>query len=150
MKIRYVKLITTTLFLMLFSAVNAQVGITSYSIFALGVNTDQNKRISGEVKLLGNRNLDIIQLEPTVFYNFKPRAYHRFSLGVGVNFAPFLEFDRVQWFVFPVQLEVYPLQNFKQLSLMFEFSPEIGVEDGVAVRNLWGIRYSFGKNKENQ
>jgi len=37
------------------------------------------------------------------------------------------------------------LQNFKKLSFLFEVTPEILSEDGVNLRNLWGIRYTFGE-----
>jgi len=45
-------------------------GITSYSIYALGINTNQNKMISGELKTFANRAIDDLLMEIDVFYNF--------------------------------------------------------------------------------
>lgn len=123
----------------------AQMGITSYSVYALGINTSQNRKISAELKTFANRSYEDILLEVNGFYNFKPRNYHRFSIGVGVNFAPAREFDRIYALTVPLALEIYPLQEFKKISLLFELTPEILPEDGLSLRSLWGIRYTFGK-----
>ena len=123
----------------------AQIGITSYSIYSIGVNTSQNKRISGEIKTFANRPFEDISLEVDGFYNFKPRPYHRFSIGLGINVIPFKGYDQFYALTIPVSIEIYPLQNFKKLSLLFELTPEILAEDGVNLRNLWGIRYTFGE-----
>lgn len=123
----------------------SQIGITSYSIYALGINTSQNHRLSGEIKTFANRAVDEIYLEIDGFYNFKAKTYHRFSIGVGVNFIPFRDFDRVYALTIPASLEIFPFQEFKKVSLLFEVSPEILPEDGVNLRSLWGIRYTFGK-----
>jgi hypothetical protein len=120
-------------------------GITSYSIYAIGFNTSQNKRISGEIKTFANRSIDDIDLEVNCFFNFKPRQYHRFSIGFGLNILPFKEFDRVYALTIPTSIEIYPLQDFKKISILFELTPEILPEDGVNLRSLWGIRYTFGK-----
>jgi hypothetical protein len=123
----------------------AQMGITSYSVYALGVNTSQNKKISGDLKLFANRDVDHVQMETNVFFNFIPKPYHRFSVGAGVNFVPLKDFDRIYAFTFPAVLEIYPLQSFKKLSLLFELTPEWLPEDGVNLRSLWGVRYTFGE-----
>lgn len=123
----------------------SQMGVTSYSIYALGINTSQNKTISGEFKTFANRTFDDLLMEIDVFYNFKPRTYHRFSVGLGLNAGPFREFDHIHAFTIPAQIEIYPLQDFKKLSLLFELAPEIVVEDDLNIRSLWGIRYAFGE-----
>ena len=68
---------------------NAYIGVTSYSFYSIGVNTSTNKRISGEIKTFANRPFEHINIEVDGFYNFKPRPYHRFSIGLGVNVTPF-------------------------------------------------------------
>jgi hypothetical protein len=123
----------------------SQIGITSYSIYALGINTSQNKLISGELKLFANRSVYDLSMEIDVFYNFEPKAYHRFSLGLGLNAGLFREYDRFNALTIPVQIQIYPLQDFKKLSLIVELTPEFVVEDDLHIRNLWGIRYRFGE-----
>lgn len=127
----------------------SQMGITSYSLYAIGINTSQNNRISGELKTYTNRLYDNIILELDGFYNFKPCKYHRFSVGVGVGAYPFAEFDPIHKIAFPVSLEIYPLQDFKRFSVLFELAPEYIVDDQMNLRSLWGIRYTFGKESSN-
>lgn len=137
-------LFTAVTFMVLFGFnTHAQLGITSYSLYALGVNTSQSKKISGELKTFANRAVDDLLMEADLFYNFKPRPYHRFSIGVGVNVAPFRSFDQLNAITLPTQLEVFPLQNFKKLSLLYELTPEYTFENDLNLRHLWGVRYTF-------
>jgi hypothetical protein len=77
---------------------------------------------------------------------FLESHYHRFSIGLGVNFSPFtggedeLESNAI---TMPCQLEIFPLQNFKQLSFVMELAPQWLFGDEWAFRYLWGIRYTF-------
>ena len=123
----------------------SQIGITTYSTYALGINTSQNKMVNGELKTFANKAIDDVLMEIDVFYNFTPKPYHRFSVGLGFNVGPFRNFDNVYSFTVPVQLEIYPLQEFKKVSILFELAPEILPEDPVNIRSLWGIRYTFGE-----
>ncbi len=127
------------------ASVHSQPAITSYSIYALGINTNKERKFSGELKTFLNRGSEDILFEVSGMYNFKRTSYHQFSAGLGINFAPFASFDQVNSITIPMQLEIFPLQNFKQLSVIFEIAPEIYIEDGSSVRHLWGLRYSFHK-----
>jgi hypothetical protein len=123
----------------------SQMGVSCYSIYALGINTSQNNMISGELKTFANREIDELLMEIDIFYNFNPKTYHRFSVGLGLNAAPFREFDHIYALTIPSQIEIYPLKDFKKLSLLFELAPQIVVEDDIHIRSLWGIRYTFGE-----
>ena len=126
----------------------AQVGLTSYSVYALGINTSQSKKISAEFKTFTNQKFEDLSMELEGFYNFKTYEYHRFSVGAGVNFDPFKGFDRIHSLVIPLELEIFPIKDFKKFSVLFELTPEILPEDGANLRNLWGIRYSFRKTEQ--
>jgi hypothetical protein len=123
----------------------SQMGVTSYSIYSLGINTSQNKKISAELKTFANRKLENILMELDVFYNFQPRSHHRFSLGVGINAIPFGNSDLVNAFTIPASIEIYPFKDFHNLSLLFELAPEFYPENSAHLRSLWGIRYTFGE-----
>ena len=125
----------------------SQIGVTSYSIYSLGINTSQNRPVSGELKIFANRSIESVLMEADLFYNFKARPYHRFSIGAGLNAGPFRDYDFVNAVTIPVQLEIFPLQEFKRLSLMLELAPEFIIDYDVNLRSLWGIRYSFGETK---
>jgi hypothetical protein len=123
----------------------SQMSVTSYSIYALGVNTSKDKMISGELKTFLNRDLDDITFELSGMYNFKASDYHRFSVGLGAVFTPFKSdsddgFDAIS---VPVQLEIFPLQDFKRLAFVIEFSPHWVAETTPSFQYLWGIRYTF-------
>ena len=140
----------TGLFLMFIFIVSsyasyAQMGVTSYSIYALGINTSQDKKISGELKTFANRSAEDLLFEINGFYNFDAREYHRFSIGLGVNAGPFRGFDHINAFTLPFALEVYPLQDFKKFSFLIELAPEFIIEDELHLRGLWGLRYTFGE-----
>lgn len=120
----------------------SQIAVTSYSNLGIGVNTSAEKRISGELKIFANQDINDVIFEIDAFYNFKSREYHRFSMGVGIGTAS----RTFHGIGVPIVLEVYPIQNFKKLSLLIEVGPEV-LKDYVNVRSLFGIRYSFGKLK---
>lgn len=146
MKIQFLPIIIALLLTLSFQSYS-QIGLTSYPGYALGINTSQSKMISGELKTFANREFNDLWLEVDFFYNFKPNTYHRFSAGLGLSTQPFLQETsdgNIYALTIPVQIEIYPLQDFKKLSLLFELTPEILVNDDVRLRNLWGIRYTFG------
>ncbi len=140
-----IKILACIFFLSISPNIFAQVGLTSYSVYAIAVNTDQNRRISGELKTFTNRQINEIFMEPAVFYNLKPSKYHRFSFGLGVKLAPLIGDDHIYALTIPVSLEVYPVPDFKKISILFELAPELIVEQSADLRSLWGIRYTFGK-----
>ena len=142
---QHIKKLIILLLALLSIKANAQMGVSSYSIYALGINTNQNKRISGELKTFTNRDMEELLMEADIFYNFKARNYHRFSIGVGINLGPFRGFDHIQALTVPFVLEIYPLQEFKKISLLLELSPEFIPEESLNLTYLWGIRYTFGE-----
>lgn len=146
MKIKRILTISVLFFVAL--NVSAQIDLTSYSVYSLGVGINRDKRIGGELKSFLNNEIYNLSLEAALMYNFKARNYHRFSVGLGVNFSPFTGGeDEVEGnaFTFPCQLEIFPLQNFKQLSFVMEFAPLCQFTDEWAFRYFWGIRYTFKK-----
>jgi len=124
----------------------AQLSVTSYSIYALGVSTDTQKPFSVELKTFANSNFHNLGFELDAFHNFKTHEYHRFSVGLGLNSQPFNEIY-LNEITMPLVLEVFPLQSFKKLSLLVEFAPamDVNIDDAgdLSFRHLWGIRYRF-------
>lgn len=121
-----------------------QIGVSSSSLYSIGINSSRSKRINGELKIFANRSINNILIETDMFFNFNQSSYHRFSIGVGINLIPFRESDRINAITIPAQLEFFPLQQFKTLSMFFELAPEFIIEDNLYIRSLWGIRYTFG------
>ena len=134
----------TFLIVVITTNVYSQVGVTVYSIHAVGINTNKDKTVSGEAKFFFNRAIENTVAELSGMYKFSERTHHRLSAGLGVFIYPFAGFDFIGGITIPVQLEIFPLHNFRQLSLVLELAPEIDVEgDNINVRQLWGFRYTF-------
>jgi len=142
---KYLKILVFLVIVMLSIESYAQIGVTIYSKNSFAINTSQNKKISGEFKTFANCDFEELLMEFDVFYNFKPGKHHRFSLGMGINGTPFQGFDYFQALTIPVSIEIYPLKEFRKISILFEFAPVIIFEDNPYLRNLLGIRYSFGE-----
>jgi hypothetical protein len=123
----------------------SQIAVTGYSNYALGLNTSKEKVISFEMKIFTNHYVEDIPIEGNVFYNFKTKEYHRFSIGLGINLSPFSSPDQVNSFVIPIVLEIFPIKDFKKIAIVFELTPELRIEDDVNIRSLFGIRYTFDK-----
>ncbi|MDR2690743.1 MAG: hypothetical protein LBB73_00325 [Dysgonamonadaceae bacterium] len=125
------------------SNVFSQVGVTAYFGNVLEVNTSKQKMISGGLKVALNNTLFDTSFELFGMYNLKAADYHRFSMGVGVMLAPFQDRDAYRGISIPVQLEVFPLQNFRRLSFVTEVAPQWTTDSEAAFRYLVGIRYTF-------
>lgn len=143
----------TVLLIMLISS-NAigQVSVSMYNFKAVGLSTNSNKKFNFDFKMFTNIPWRFTNFELTGFYNFKARQYHRFSLGLGLNSAPFDDVF-LKALVLPCDLEIYPLQDFKQMSVIFELTlyddldPDFMVfPDVLFFRTLLGLRYKFGSN----
>lgn len=134
-----------SLLIVIFTQAYSQMGITCYSFAAIAINTKQSNFINAELKAFANRDFNDLLLEIDGFYNFTPTSYHQFRLGVGLNtdlFGP--DGGSIYSLNIPGQLEIFPLQQFKQLSLMFELSPEFVFQENVRLRTMWGLRYTLG------
>jgi hypothetical protein len=125
------------------SALYSQLGVTGYSINAVGFNSNFDKAVTGELKLFTNSSLKYSEVEFDLFFNLSSKDYHRFSLGVGLNTLPFQGYEPLNTIVLPARFEVFPIQGFRRLSLVGELSPELSFERVFYVRYLWGVKYTF-------
>ncbi|WP_303925317.1 hypothetical protein [Draconibacterium sediminis] len=142
---KMIKLLFPIFLLLISFSGYSQVKVTSYSVHSLGVSVPINEKFSAELKVFANRgSLENTSIELNSTYKFKPGEFHQFSAGLGFGLIPYSGEDA--FFSVPVALEIFPLQSFKRLSLVVELAPEIYFNDDVvALRHLWGIRYSFSK-----
>lgn len=124
---------------------HSQIAVTGFSNYVVGMNTSKNKTINFELKVFAYNYFDDLPIETNVFYNFETKEYHRFSIGLGVNFSPFRGFDEINSFVIPASLEIFPIKDFKKIAIVLEVTPELRIDDGAVLRSLIGIRYSFDK-----
>lgn len=135
------------LFLFSYFKLSSQLTITGYSTFAIGAETKLYKNLSGEFRVYTNDILEESNMEVQFYYGFTPRKYHQIRLGAGMNGNIFKgEVNSVQ---FPVQLIIFPLQDLKRLAFVIEVTPQWLTLDELSpdtliLRNLWGVKYSFG------
>jgi hypothetical protein len=139
---KIILLFSLMLLLSAFNIANAQISVSSYSIYALGVQTPIGSRFAFECKLFPNsvEYLQETRIEPTFYYTFRERTYHRFAAGLGYNFN---FYGDISYITMPVQLEIFPLMNFKKLSIIIELGLILPYAEP-QLRHLWGIRYKFG------
>jgi len=142
-------LIMSLLFFTFVDEAYSQVGITYYNSDIAAVNlpiyTSSNNSIAGELKFFTNSEIKDVSTELDLFYRFRAREYHQFSVGVGFKTDLFTDGGVGNALLVPFDLEVFPLQELKRISFLFELSPEIIFEDQVNLRSLIGLRYTFGK-----
>ncbi len=145
-----VKTFITFTFILFSLSCFSQVKVTSYSIYALGVSAPFNDLCAGEVKVFTNQGqLKNTSIELSGSYKFVPQPYHQFSVGLGFGLIP--ESGEDAFISAPLSLEIFPIQSFKQLSLVIEVAPEYYFNyENLNLRHLWGIRYSFEKSAKNQ
>ncbi len=136
-------------FLFLFSSFNlsSQVSITGYSTFAIGAETKLYKNLHGEFRVYTNDILYDSNMEVQFYHGFKSAKYHQIRIGAGINGNLFL--GEVYSLQVPLQLHIFPFQDFKRLAFVIEFAPQWTIgnvlgTDTLILRNLWGVRYSFG------
>ncbi len=139
-----IKVILLFTLLIITKETSAQIAATTYSVYSIGLSTDNNNKISGELKLFLNKEYADLVFEPTVFYNFPQKDFYQLSMGLGINLSPFDEVDVANVVTLPLQLEITPFEKIKNLSVLTEVAPEFG--DNSGVRLLWGIRYTFRKS----
>ncbi|MBK9255071.1 MAG: hypothetical protein IPM42_06245 [Saprospiraceae bacterium] len=125
----------------------SQLTTTAYSTYAIGIETKLTKDLSGEFRIYTNNILDDTNMEAQFYYGFSPRKFHQIRIGAGINGNLFE--GEVNSLQMPVQLHIFPFQDLKRLAFVIEFAPQwftydpIGT-DNLILRNLWGLRYTFG------
>ncbi|HUR29819.1 MAG TPA: hypothetical protein VMZ69_00235 [Saprospiraceae bacterium] len=128
-----------------FSKVNlqAQLHVGTYGFAAVGIGGPITDNIDLEGKLFANSFFNELGFEGAVMFDLRPGSFHQFSIGGGFNVDLF-ENDSELGIVFPFELEIYPLTSFRRLALLIELAPQyLVLEDNIALRHLWGIRYYF-------
>jgi len=132
---------------------HSQTGITSYNLNVLALNFDihksDNSSLVAEIKQFADYDswkdeFGNTSTELDLHFKFKKHEYHRFSVGFGFN-VDFFNDGTENAVVLPIGLEVFPIPNFKKVSIQYELAPMYFLEDNFRLRNLLGIRYSFGK-----
>ena len=55
----------------------SQIGVTGYTNYVVGINTNKDKPISFEAKIFTYNYIEDLPMEFNAFYNFKAKEYHR-------------------------------------------------------------------------
>ena len=124
----------------------AQVGISYSTGHIVGVDfplVKNNYTLIGQVKLFANRDFDDLSGEFDLLYKFSSREYHRFFVGVG--FKTDVSSEDEAALTIPLCLEIFPFQDFKRFSVVFEVAPEIYFEGDQTLRSILGVKYTLGE-----
>jgi len=121
-----------------------QISITGYSFSGIGINTNDNKKLYAELKIFSNRQFDDLIIELDGYYNFKERKYHQLSIGLGLNIhTGFIDVPNAV--TLPISIQIHPIKEYQNLSVIYELSPEYYMSDVFNLRHLWGVRFMLSK-----
>ncbi len=128
----------------LFLDLHAQIMFSNYEKLGFGIGTAlSTKPIDLHLRLGTNNRLVDTRIELAGFYHINESDYHIISLGLAIGLSPFGDFTQPS-LVIPVELQVFPLKDFKRLAFAFEAGPEyLFDDDAVNLRHIWAIRYYF-------
>jgi hypothetical protein len=101
-----------------------------------------------EVKTFLNVNARFPKFETLALYPLVTRPTHRFSFGGGFQLGFGNSELPNQIFFIPVQTEITPFSQTRNLALVLEVAP-LFIEDDVFIRSMLGLRYHFGKTKDS-
>jgi len=131
----------------LLSALAKSQSLTAYGFNAMGISSNDNKSIYGELKIFTNRTFSHVLFELNGFLNLDKGKYHQFAIGLGLNSHPGGElFNAI---TIPMNVQITPFEQLSELSIIFELTPEyyLGGDFG-NLRQLIGLRFSLGSNKD--
>lgn len=126
---------------------NAQkLDLTAYTFSSFSIGTNKQHKWGAELKVFVDQSFKEMPFDLAGMYHFPRKTLYQFSVGAGVQLAPFRGFDEINYFIVPVQAALFPLKKCPQLSLVAEFTPLIRSENEAwGFRQLWGVRYALGK-----
>ena len=82
--IKVVKLFAIALIIIFsITKTKAQLGVSTYSLEAFGINTSSKYFFSADVKIFANREYEYMNFDFSCLYNFKQKTYHRLAIGAG-------------------------------------------------------------------
>jgi hypothetical protein len=121
---------------------SSQVSVSYYSssLSKIGLGYHFNERWWSEFRLYSNTSIIDITPELVFCYSIVKKERHNVYLGIGGNYNYF------SGIVFPVGVQITPVENLERFSLHMEFQPTLdGRTEDLILQSSWGIRYKFGK-----
>lgn len=119
----------------------SQIKATGYFNSEIGMSYEFSEKIQAELKIddaVGKS----FSSKLSVLYKIKNKETYNLNLGLGVNVFLFEEFDQLESFYIPFQLEILPFKNYKNIGFVLETAYHI-TENENGLRNSVGIRYLF-------
>lgn len=139
------KAVLLAFFLLIFGHTNAQLFISNFEKFGLGIGTRSAQPFILEARIGTNNRLVDTRFEAAGLYQLQNETYHSISAGIAIALSPFAEAANIGVTI-PVQLEIFPIPDFKRIALFIEAGPEFLLDqDEVDLRHTWGFRYYFSE-----
>lgn len=142
----------STIILIAFGNLNAQLRISYYNNESAAFDysfakLNETSHLLMELRTSMDTDFEEITNWVNMLYKIQKHDAHSLSVGAGMRFDPFYEGGDGAAIVLPFQLELYPLKEIKQLSLIFELIPEIYMDEKYLLRSNIGFRYAFNKKE---
>ncbi|WP_373495339.1 hypothetical protein [Aquiflexum sp.] len=127
-----------------FQEAEAQVHLGIYHggvLSQIGVGTDVDKKIFGEVRFLAGDVVNyVLGVEALGHYNVKQTEWYNLHIGLMVGYTDVDE-GRIG---LPLGMDFKPISNHRQFSVLLEGTPLVANSDFTLRANI-GLRYTFRK-----
>jgi len=119
----------------------SQFKISGYFDSEIGVSYQFNSKFQTALRVNDNQFTEFTT-ELILLYNIIKKDDYNLNLGFGINTLLFREFDQIESLLIPLQLEILPFKNNKNLGFVIETAFHF-LEQDYGLRNTIGIRYIF-------
>lgn len=135
-------LLISTLLFVIKSEAQVHVGVYQGGVLSqIGVGTDIDKKIFGEVRFLAGDVVNyVLGVEALGHYNVRQTDFYNLHVGLMAGFSQVDE-GRVG---IPLGLSFKPIQSHRQFSILMEGTPLVAFSNFTIRANI-GLRYTFHK-----
>lgn len=135
------KKVLITGFIILSTIINgfSQISVAYYQSAGAKIAIAHNftDRIWAEARVYGNAFTNNFTPEAALLYNVIQKENHSVYIGAGGNVNGY------QGFILPMGVQVRPLRDFRNLSLLIEFQPMYDFNTYYILQTSFGFRYHF-------
>lgn len=136
------KKIFLILLLLISSSIFSQLKVTGYFNAEIGVSYQFSNKFQTELRVNDNINQEF-NAEFSLLYKFIDKEDYNLNIGFGISTFLFKEFDKIESLFVPLQLEITPLKEYRNIAFVIESAFHKVIENEYGVRNSIGIRYIF-------
>jgi hypothetical protein len=149
------KLILTTLFIVVHLVSRSQVAISYFPIQSiLSISSNTERLLWAEYKIETNTFFTNLNMEISPKINIKKTDWANYYVGPGASFNPsygVAELGLINGYFLDLGARIKPIQKHKSVHLVFEISPYVNrTFDGGNLRTRLGVSYNFLNKRKDK